>query len=206
MHSVFELTVLPNLEFPMCITTRRKNGPVTSPWVTRATNQINVFIKLLLSLPSTLKTPRQVPFCKQAGVNATWKAFLVPLSLIQFDYVSSFTRQGDAKMPANENFHLPCVVTSRQSRFYISKPGHSLKLPITISYKRTMNWFVHDPFIIKLKFMSLFYANGLSDSFGNGVYYPRKDIQFAVRQFSRKLISLKVRDLLLWTPPTIMVY
>lgn len=69
-----------------------------------------------------------------------------------------------------------------------------------------MNWFVHDPLIIKLKFMSLFYANGLSDSFGNGVYYARKDIQFAVRQFSRKLISLKVRDLLLWTPPTIMVY
>lgn len=55
---------------------------------------------------------------------------LVPLSLIQFDYVSSFTRQGDAKMSANENFHLPCVVTSRQSRFHISKPGRSLKLPI----------------------------------------------------------------------------
>lgn len=69
-----------------------------------------------------------------------------------------------------------------------------------------MNWFVHDPLIIKLKFMSLFYANGHSDSFGNGVYYPRKDIQFAVRQFSRNLISLKVRDLLLWTPPTIMAY
>lgn len=45
-----------------------------------------------------------------------------------------------------------------------------------------MNSFVHDPLIIKLKFMSLFYANGLSDSFGNGVYYPRKDIQFAVKQ------------------------
>ena len=28
-----------------------------------------------------------------------------------------------------------------------------------------MNWFVHDPLIIKLKFMSLFYANGHSDSF-----------------------------------------
>lgn len=82
MHSVFEPTVLPNLEFPMCITTRRKNGPVTSPWVTRATNQINVFIKFLLSLPSTQKTPRQVPFCKPVGVNATWKAFLVPLSLV----------------------------------------------------------------------------------------------------------------------------
>lgn len=92
-----------------------------------------------------------------------------------------------------------------------------------------MNWFVDDPLITILKFMSLFYANGISDSFGNGVYYPRKDIQFpqdkvfrgatnknshakhkillfAFTQFSRKLISLKVRDLLLWTPPAIMVY